>query len=1393
MKNRVLSFLLVAVLLLSLLPADVLKTKVNATGTISYAVEGGNIHFDPSTGAISGCDDNVISAVIPAEINGIPVTCIGYGAFYKRYRLTSVMIPSSVTSIGEYAFSDCNNLTSVTIPNSVSSIGRSAFSNCRSLASVTIPHGVTSIASFTFLDCDSLTSVTIPDSVTSIGGTAFCSCNSLTSVTIPHGVTTLGDSSFKDCTSLTSVTIPDSVTSIGDGAFSDCTRLASVTIPNGVTSIGNGAFSDCTSLTSVTIPYGVTSIRHGTFWGCEKLTGVTIPNSVTSIDSNAFTGCTSLTSMTIPNSVTSIGDYAFWECTNLTRVTVPTSVTFIGNGAFSGCKSLTSATIPQGVPSIGNYTFNNCTSLKNVTIPTSVTSIGNNTFAGCTSLTSVTIPHSVTSIGSYAFTDCKSLTSVIIPTCVTSIGDYAFYGCNGLTSVTIQDGVTSIGHYAFFDCNGLTSVTIPASVISIGKFAFYDCENLTKVIIQSTDCYIASTACFGDPTQTVIYGYLNSSAQSYAEEYGYPFSILRVTLTEAPSEEMLHCIFSDMSYAYIPSSFEGKSVAQWLEAEPWKNATSGRSDEEMTQIIYHSSGVNRLDVYGLLGDWIIKSVESGKSGYAAVVFAKGDHTIIAYRGSEGGIGTIFDGEDWTVDAQFALFEYLNPDQFEAALDTYLKFKGEGYITLTGHSLGGALTAYVSILEKVKGYAFDGACGHVVDLAFAYKPLNIDFTGTEDMLFTNYTDPKAVSIVGADYIQHTNEDLFPGVCYQSNEDCVKYYNSLLWTHQIYSNTRLTESGKGIEFMPVAETHSTVSEWEAIVDGPFQRQYFLNNHSSSDYFASFCRIVLGSKKDDKISGKNGWLSSSPYGPTIDLLYGGDGCDVISGHAAPDLLIPNELSGDILSGGNGGDGYLIDCSTGGTVYISDHNGADGIILNHAGTLSEITMKYIGKSADKKWHCYSINGRILIYIKATKIRFEHRFLVINENGESIGTISTEGELSLKAATRKEVPNEVPFKEIYIEGDATIHLYDENNHFVGTFSSQNPDLHLEDYGTVEVGKYEETPYLSATIPSIYHVRVSGENTVDIAVIGNNSDGYVNRVTLAEEVNLSAGETEILMEEHDVLQNSFSVVTSDAKLTEVVEVSQESLSLNVGESAQLTAKAFFPDGTSTQNIFWHSSDSSVVTCEYDDKGRCTVKAISSGEVTIYAVASDSGIAAECKVKVATVNPFNDVRESDYYYDSILWAVGQGITNGTGKGKFSPENPCTRGQIVTFLWRACGAPEPTEQNNPFSDVSTSAYYYKAVLWAVEEGITTGTGKGKFSPENTCTRGQVATFLWRAQGQPTPKASNNPFSDVNSSAYYYNAILWAVEKGVTNGTGKGRFSPDASCTRGQIVTFLYRALS
>ena len=175
------------------------------------------------------------------------------------------------------------------------------------------------------------------------------------------------------------------------------------------------------------------------------------------------------------------------------------------------------------------------------------------------------------------------------------------------------------------------------------------------------------------------------------------------------------------------------------------------------------------------------------------------------------------------------------------------------------------------------------------------------------------------------------------------------------------------------------------------------------------------------------------------------------------------------------------------------------------------------------------------------------------------------------------------------------------------------------------------------------------------------------------------------------------------------------------------------------------------------------------------------------------NPFVDIRMKDYYYDPILWAFFHNpqITKGTDAAHFSPNQTCTREQVVTFLWRAAGCPEPTSTNNPFKDVRTKDYFYKPVLWAVETGVTQGIDSDRFGVNQPCTRGQVAAFLWRTAGEPEPETTENPFKDVRTKDYFYKAVLWALERNITKGTDATHFSPNEACTRGQIVTFLCRA--
>ena len=220
----------------------------------------------------------------------------------------------------------------------------------------------------------------------------------------------------------------------------------------------------------------------------------------------------------------------------------------------------------------------------------------------------------------------------------------------------------------------------------------------------------------------------------------------------------------------------------------------------------------------------------------------------------------------------------------------------------------------------------------------------------------------------------------------------------------------------------------------------------------------------------------------------------------------------------------------------------------------------------------------------------------------------------------------------------------------------------------------------------------------------------------------------------------------------------------------------------------------------DDVTYATTNLAKAGDVVYipFTAVTDSGkeYTGTVAIKVKQTMNFVDVRPGDYFYDSVQWAVNLGIAKGTSATTFSPKTGCTRAQIVTFLWRAANSPEPRSSTSKFTDVyaTTHADYMKAINWATEQGITTGTGNGKFSPDATCTRAQIVTFLYRFKGNPAVYGSLN-FSDVNKTehAAFYNAILWAVNNKITTGYGGGIFDPNGTCNRGDAVTFLYRALA
>ena len=513
MKKHGATLLTVLFALLLFLSANcILTTQAATVDDLTYGISNDKV-------IITDCNENASGElIIPATIEGYPVT-----------------------SIVSSAFAGCTSLTSVVLPDSVTDVGTSVFNNCTSLTSVTIGKGVTKIGDWMFSGCSSLTMVTIPDSVYKIGESAFAFCRSLEQVICGNGLAYVGASAFEDCINLSQITFGTGISNIGSSAFDGCTALTAVHIPSiaqwcsicfGNTPTSNPLYyaqklyADGELVTSVEFPRGCKSIGQYTFCNYTALTQVSIPDTVSSIGDSAFKGCTGLIHISLPVGLTSIGENAFYGC-SITELILPEGLSVIGNYAFDRCKGLKTVVVPKSLQTVGFGAFEYCSELtavhisdlsawmnidfgssgsnplcygKNlyidgnlvtkITLPQNVTALKDYAFFGCKSLEGIVIGDTVQSVGIQAFSGCTSLTQVTMGNTVMSIGRSAFSGCTSLTQVTMEKTVTSIGDSAFQNCSALIQVDIPASVGKIGSYAFSGCGALMGIWVDSTNaCY----------------------------------------------------------------------------------------------------------------------------------------------------------------------------------------------------------------------------------------------------------------------------------------------------------------------------------------------------------------------------------------------------------------------------------------------------------------------------------------------------------------------------------------------------------------------------------------------------------------------------------------------------------------------------------------------------------------------------------------------------------------------------------------------------------------------------------------------------------------------------------------------------------------------------------------
>lgn len=1633
MKKRILSTLLALCMVLTLLPgtawaaksdtepavshvedsstAEVFDSKnirINARETsdtsVAYPVTGGNIYFDPTTGAISGSDIDITSATIPSSINGVNVTSIRWGAFSGRKVLSSVSIPNGIITIGSSAFKDCTSLKSVSIPDSVTSVEFGAFSGCIELSNLSVPASVIKlggdvfkgcnklvsagpigggynyefgwleeIPQYAFEGCDGLSSVVIPDSITRIANYAFDDCVGLVSIHVPGSVTYIGDCAFRGCSKLTNIAILSDTTIIRPGAFSGCSGITTAGPIGGgydyefawTQELPTQAFSGCSNLRSISIPDSITVIGESAFSGCDKLTSVELPRTLNRIGREAFYGCSKLTNVNIPNGTYSIGKSAFGNCVGLVKVTIPESVQYTGESsgyAFAGCSGLTTAGPVGGgynyefgwTEKIPDYAFAGCINLQSAMIPDGITYIGKLAFCSCEKLEKLTVPGSA-SFGTDSLWLCSGLTSAgpIGSGCdyeygwTDSIPRYAFHNCNGLIDATVANGITTIAMGAFEECNSLESVNIPKSVASIGNAAFYKCDGLTDVYYGgSKESWekISIEANNTSLTNANIHYTIETDNDLELDDKNTNWTVnVGETLTlTAQSADGSAVDASKLTWTIDPALGTAEIVDR------------GQRDEKTAYVTLKGISPGKVTLHGTLAvgesilDYPTVSQEITVIGQDNISFTQSSYSVnelesidipvtvpntngltlsdVTFTSSDETVATV------TVKDQFA----LNTGSLSYTLSA--KGKKAGTVTITASATDGRSATCRVTVQKLgtpggdhnpNGFASerDGWSIGNIEFSFGY-PENYRIP------FSRYYDVFGISLSslflsGADSILK-----WGGNCFGLSLLAAANYNN-----QIDLSTCFSEnSGRGLynyghneikmyggkQCFTISGNDTAIETIEMAHISQFSQEFkkarVFENDSSYSNLLNYLKgdapkpilvkmlpchhaVVIDTsvKPYEVFSGEPGWYYVKLYDPNSPAPSESLSNPVWwYAKQSPNLCI-NPNSGRFQY-------WRYGKCVGEYAYKSLFDNIEFYDVSKLGT--DYFTKPLKTFGNLKTIQFASND-IQILNDSNEIMFEVKdgsVIALADGCEYSPYLAGDNDTLVGIVT-------IPSDDFsYLSNVADVIIWSEENYYtisnsnmckinvdmdgqsVGVYAEDSTKVNLlvQKNGTYGYNafaidttlKNDESVAIAVSSNDGVKITSSGSENLTVNMDSSKTDTITTVVTDANDIKVDKKDDEFLIYSDTDGDGIYETPIETTPVSKTYTVSFDPNGGTISGSTQLTTGADgklpnLPSAYRSGYTFtgWHTSDGTRITADtifyadttvyahwsYNGGGSSSGSGSSSSgggsssgssyninipsnasggtvrvspnnagkgtTVTVTAIpntgykldkltvtdskgnelkltdkgngkfqftmpASKVGVnAAFVKAEetptqpTAPISNFTDVPSGSYYYDAVAWAVEKGITVGTSATTFSPDASCTRAQTVTFLWRAAGSPAPSGGVNPFTDVQPGTYYYDAVLWAAEQGITSGTSVTTFSPDATVTRGQTVTFLYRAAGSPAT-SGNNSFGDITSDAYYASAVQWAESKGVTAGTSATTFSPDSNCTRAQIVTFLYR---
>ena len=1288
----------------------------------------------------------------------------------QRGSITKVVFGAGVTHIGSFAFYQHTALTSFEMADSVVSFGPGAFQGCSALT--TIPELHANFQDFStevFVDANVSTyEVDAGNPYYTVKNGILYSKDGMTLINCPpgktgdfcqswlDGVTTIAPYAFRTCRNLTgNLVIPAHVTSIGHQAFQNCAGLTGdLTIPNTVTNLsGRYTFAGMSGMKGkLTLGSNITEIADGMFSG-SNFTSMEWQGAVTSVGNNAFTNC-KFTNFALPESLTTVGNYAFSGCSaNSESFGSLEYLARIGDRAFANCQ-LSDITISAGA-TVGTYAFTKAT-LGNIIVSENVT-IGNHAFNGAT-ITSV--DYSASMLPDNIFQDATISGTVTLSDSVTDIGDRSLIAKDH-ESFSINASlanIKTIGSSAFRGATFTTDISIPSGA-TVDSNAF-DSAKLKNV---SYNTETVSYAAFRKATMDSLTLGVNTKAIA---EYAFQDSQIGGDVLKLGKVETIEkYAFQE---AHLPATVIIPETTAYYNNHVFFGTTGGKTllvygsyqmvptafthGSQFETVLITADIVNNDDVYYGDGQDAHNRLTSMVDHHIIYMINDTSRTNAEVPNNNGAVG-VTNGGIFAENTQFEKGKLAVPTKDGAIFD--------GWYTSEAFTPGTKVDDNATITDHETYYA--------------------KWIGMEDIRL-QYGGEQTISVSGVTLSGYQSDDLSVATVSQSG----KVTATGIGTATISATG--TYNGQQTTFKTTVTVIPRVLAY-TLTDGSTGSGSISYNYSSGHHALS-----------DSLTFK--WKDNT--NKTVTLTEGAD--------------IDYTYAVSIESGGDGTTrtyDYLpmpVGEYQGVTFNLLNENYtfalSDGSTRNHL----EIDVNVVDGDAERA------------YLASAAPKADQNFVYTGQ-----GVLPVEGTLNAYAADSSSSGTvDIGTFTVNIEGlnDTTFHselsgiaagtdlaainsltLPTQPGTYIITASAANDDYYLYkslvftiNKATVTVQANDESIYVGETMPE-FTCTVSGLAVSDTLVgtmsfTCEASDTSTAGTYAIIPSGVAVPDTDHYNREIVYLPGSLTILSrggggssggssvSGDYIIGVDRVTGGKVTVSPGradkgDTVTITVK---PDaGYVLEDLIVTSSGRHIsVTKKDDNKYTFTMPA---GKVRIEPVFAKVGTEKPAEIS------FTDVAASDYYYDAVLWAVENSVTNGISATTFGPSTTVNRAQMVTFLWRAHGAPKATSAN-PFTDVSTSDYYYDAVLWAVANGVTNGTSSTTFSPNTAVSRAQAVTFQWRAAGSPV--VSGSSFYDVAADAYYANAVTWAVTNGITNGIGGDTFSPDAAVSRAQAVTFLWREL-